>query len=443
MNITVEKKACAATINIEIPADKVTAERQSILKAYLNQAKIPGFRPGKAPLAMIEKRYNSEITEELTTRLIRQGCDTAIDQEKLNAINVQIDGEPSFNEAGSFSFTSSVALAPEFVLPTYKGLEIEEPSSEVTEEDIDNTIQDLRQRFADFKNVERTIEDGDFAIVDFTATTGGKPVAEAIGKSAGFLEGRENHWVKIEEDSFLPGFALQLKGLNIGDKKDVSVTIAEDFPISELRGKEVAFAVTVKEAKVQDLPEFNDEFAAKLLPGKNADELKNVIREQIQNDKEKASADAKVNQIIEKLTSAVDFDLPEFLVEAEAQQNAQQMAQRGMRQGMTQEMLAAQKQEILDTATEQARVNLKTNFILQEIAKEEKIQIQDQDVLGRIYQLAQQAGKAPKKYIKELQKAGAIQNVRHSVLIGKTIDFLVENAKVSSTSVTATEESNA
>lgn len=443
MNITVEKKACAATVNIEIPADKVTAERQSIVKAYINQAKIPGFRPGKAPLSMIEKRYNSEITEELTSRLIRQGCDTAIDQEKLNAINVEIQGEPTFNEAGSFSFTSSVTLAPEFALPTYKGLEIEEPTTEVTDEDIDNTIQDLRQRFADFKNVERTLEDGDFAVIDFTATTDGKPVAEALGKSAGFLEGRENHWVKIEEDSFLPGFALQLKGLNIGDQKEVTVTISEDFPISELRGSDVTFAVTVKEVKVQDLPELNDEFASKLLPGKDVAELKNVISEQIKNDKVRAAADAKVNQIIEKLTSAVDFDLPEALVEAEAQQNAQQMAQRGMRQGMTQEMLAAQKQDILDAANEQARTNLKTNFILQEIAKEEKIQIQDQDVLQRIYQLAQQAGKAPKKYIKELQKAGAIQNVRHSVLIGKTIDFLVENAKVSSTSKPATEESNA
>lgn len=436
MNITVEKKTCAATVNVEVPAEKVASERQNIVKAYIGQAKIPGFRPGKAPVKIIEKRFKNEITEELTNRLVQEGCQEAIKQKELKVLNVQAPQEPTFKADGAFTFETSVMLAPEFELPEfkYKGLKIEVPSTEVSDEDVDNSLTELQQRFADFKEVtDRAIEDGDFAVVDFTATLNGKPVADAIGKPAGLLEGREGHWVKIEEDSFLPNFGPQLKGLNIDDEKEVTVTLSEDFPISEVRGADVVFAVAVKGIKLQKLPELNDEFAGKLLPEKSIEDLKEVIKEQLGQEKTRAAEDAKVNQIVEQLVEVVDFDLPEELVAAETQGDIQSMAQRTMQQGMTQE-------ELEENATKQARTNLKTNFLLQEIAFKEEIKVEDQDVLQRIYQMAQQENKAPKKYIKELQKANAIQNVRNSVLISKTIDFLVEHAKV--TSATATEEKN-
>ena len=218
--------------------------------------------------------------------------------------------------------------------------------------------------------------------------------------------------------------------------KEVTVSIGEDFPISEVRGTDVVFAVTIKEIKVQELPELNDEFAGKLMPDKGIDDLKEVIKQQLNEEKNRAAEDAKVNQIVEQLNQAVDFDLPKELVAAETQGNIQGMAQRAMQQGMTQEMLESQKDELEQNAAAQARTNLKTNFLLQEIAFKEEIKVEDQDVLQRIYQMAQQENKAPKKYIKELQKANAIQNVRNSVLIGKTIDFLVEKAKVVGETVT-------
>ncbi|WP_018969697.1 trigger factor [Rubritalea marina] len=441
MNITVEKSSCAATLNVEVPADKVASERQNIVKSYVGQANIPGFRKGKAPVKVIEKRFENEIKEELTNRLVQEGCQEAIKQEELKVLNINAPEAAELNDDGTFTFNTSAILAPEFELPEYMGLEIEVPSSEVTDEDVDNSLTELQQRFADFKDVEdRGLEDEDFAVVDFTASIDGKPVAEAIGKPAGFLDGREGHWVKIEEDSFLPNFGPQLKDLKVGDEKEVTVTIGEDFPLSEVRGKDVSFAVTVKEIKLQELPELDDEFAGKLLPEKGIEELKEVIREQLQQEKQRAAEDAKVNQIVEQLNQAVDFDLPEELVAAETQGNIQSMAQRAMQQGMTPDVLESQKEELEESAAQQAKTNLKTNFLLQEIAFKEEIKAEDQDVLQRIYQMAQQENKAPKKYIKELQKANAIQNVRNSVLIGKTIDFLVENAKVSGTTENVTEE---
>ena len=441
MNITVEKNTCAATVNVVVPAEKVASERKTILKSYIGQANIPGFRKGKAPVTMIEKRYEKEIEGELANRLVQEGCDAAIKQEDLKVLNVQVPAAPTFKDDGAFTFETSITLAPEFELPEYKGLSIDVPSAEVTDEDVANSLTELQQRFADFTEIsDRGLEDDDFAVIDFTATLDGKPVAEAIGKPAGFLEGREGHWVKIEEDSFLPTFGPKLKGLNVGDEKEVTVSIGEDFPISDVRGTDVVFAVTIKEIKVQELPALDDEFAGKLMPDKGIDDLKEVIKQQLAEEKNRAAEDAKVNQIVEQLNQAVDFDLPEELVAAETQGNIQSMAQRAMQQGMTQEMLESQKDELEENAATQARTNLKTNFLLQEIAFKEEIKVEDQDVLQRIYQMAQQENKAPKKYIKELQKNNAIQNVRNSVLIGKTIDFLVENAKV--TGETVTEEKN-
>ncbi|GAA5496290.1 trigger factor [Rubritalea halochordaticola] len=433
MNITVEKNTCSATVNVEVPADKVASERESIVKAYSNQAKIKGFRPGKAPVSIVEKRYATEITEELTSRLVNEGCQEAIKSEDLKVLSVKNPQDIDFKEDGTLTFSTSVILAPEFELPEYKGIEIEGQSEEVTDEDIDKSLEDLRARFADFKDVEREVAEGDFAIINFSATTDGKPVAEAIGKPAGFLEGREGHWVKVEEDSFLTGFPLQLVGLKQDDKKDITITLNDEFPITELRGAEVTFDVTVTGVKEQELPELNDEFAGKLLPEKGLEELKEVITQQLEQEKKRNAADAKVNQIVEFLNEAVEFELPEELVQAETQGNANQMAQRGFQQGMTEEQINEQQDEIMEAAEKQARTNLKTNFILQEIAFKEEIKVEDQDVLQRIHQLAQQAQKPVKKYIKELQKANAIQNVRNSVLIGKTIDFLVDNAKVSGT----------
>ena len=444
MNITVEKKPeCMATVNVEVPADTVASKRENIVGNYAKQAKISGFRPGKVPKKVVEKRFAKQIQEELFSALINTGCEEAIKQEDLKVISVNVSEEPSLADSGELAFTADLILAPEFEIPNYEGLEIEAPSTEVTDEEVETSLAELQERFAEFNDLETELKEGDFAVVDFTATTDGKPVAEAIGKSAGFLEGREGHWTKIEDDSFMPGFGSGLKGLKVGDKKELTLTMNEEFPLSDVRGADIVFDVTVKEVKEQVLPELNDEFATKLMPDKGMDDLKEVIKEQLGGEKQKQAADSKVNQVVEQLNAAVEFELPAALVEQETQGNAINMIERGKQQGMTEEMIEEQQDEIQESASEQANLNLKTNFILQEIAVKEKIDVDEQEMIQRISQMAQQANTPVKKYIKELQKANAIQNVRNSVLIGKTIDFVVDKAIVTEVTATETTEKDA
>ncbi len=432
MNIIVEKQPnCLATLRVEVPSDTVKNERAKIVSGYAAQARIPGFRPGKAPKNVVEKKFQSAIAEELDDRLVRQAYDEALRKEALKVLNFGIPQNLLHNADGTLTFQATLTLAPEVALPQYKGITVKAPSTEAKDEEVETQLKGLQERFADYQNIEgRSAEGGDLAVIDFTSTLDGQPLEEALGKSAGYLAGREGFWIKLDENSFLPGFSAQVEGMSPGESKDIALTIPEDFPLSDLRGKEVVFHVAVKELKQAVLPELDDEFAAKVTGGKSLEELKTLAKGQIEAEKRRQIDDYKVNQIVEHFNSLVDFELPEDLLRHETQGQADALVERSVRSGMTQEELAAQQGEIFATAGEQARTNLKTNFILQEIARAEGISVSDQELVNHLAMIAQSRKENPRKFIKELQRTGRIPGIRNSMLVGKAIDFVLEHATV-------------
>ncbi|WP_338286720.1 trigger factor [Luteolibacter sp. LG18] len=436
MNIVVEKQPkCVATLRVEIPAEQVSGERERIVAGYTKQAKLPGFRPGKAPRKVIEKRYEKEISEELRDRLMQEGCDEALRKESLKVLDFGVPESTEFTADGGFSFSTRILLAPEITLPEYKGIPVKVPAVAVPDEELNKQLDGLRERFADFNTLEgRALQTGDFAVIDYTSTTEGKPLEEFLGKPAGYIGGREGFWVRINDDSFLPGFAAQLVGLNAGDSKEVTVTIPADFPLSDLREKEVVFAVTVKELKEAVLPELDDELAAKLAPGKTLEEIKTIIRDNMERERRRQIDDLKVNQIVEHFNTQVEFDVPEELLAQETQNQADAMVRQGIQSGLSQEEVEAQQTEIFANAGSQAKSNIKTNFILQEIARAENISVSDQELVNHLVAIANSRKQAPKKFIRDLQRSGRLPGVRNSMLVGKAIDFVVENAKVEETS---------
>lgn len=442
MNITVDKQPnCNASLLVEVPSDAVRTERNNIIKAYAAQAKIQGFRPGKAPRKVIEKRFGSSISSELEERLARQAFEKAMRDEELKVLDF---GPPSdFKETpdGSVTFRSELTLAPEIELPEYKGISITAPSMDVTPEEIGQNLESLRERMADYSDLDgRTATTGDLAVIDYTSTLDGTPLEEALGKPVGYLSGREGFWIKLDEQSFLPGFANELEGCAPGDEKKITVTIPEDFPVAELHGKDVEFDVKVKETKEVSLPEADDQFAAKVTGGKNLEELKSMIEQQLGVEKKRQSDDSKVNQIVEHFNGLVEFDLPEELLREETQSQADTLVQRGVQSGMSEEEIAAQEAEIFATAGMQARTNLKTNFILQEIAHAENIEVSDAEIVNHLARVAQSHKESPKKMIKQMQKEGRIPGIRNSLLVGKAIDFILEHANVEEASPTTEAE---
>lgn len=432
MNIVVEKQPkCTATLRVEIPAEEVKGQRDAILGKYARHAKVQGFRPGKAPATIVAKKFGKEISEELNEALASEAFEKAMKEENLKVLDFGAPSDLTPAADGSVSFTSTLMLAPEITLPEYKGIAVTVPPLAVPQEDLDAQVKALQERFADFKTIEdRPLTMGDFAVIDYTSTVGGKPTEEFLGKPAGHLSGREGYWVRLDEKAFLPGFAAGLAGLSAGESKDVTLTIPTDFPLEDLREKEITFAVTLKEGKEAILPEPTDEFAAKLAPGKTWDELVEIIRSNMEGERKRRIDDMKVNQIAAHLANAVQCDLPDDLVTRETQSQADGMVRRGIQAGMSNEEIESQQQEIFASAGQQAASNLRTNFILQEIAKAEKITVSNNELVNHLAAIAQSRKESPKKFIKDVQRSGRLASYQNSIAIGKAIDFLVEHATV-------------
>ena len=436
MNIVVEKQPkCIAVLNVEVPSADVAAKRASIASTYASQAKIAGFRPGKAPKNVIQKRFGKQITEELTDALFGEACDQALEKENLKVLDFGFPDKLNERPDGSIAFETKLILAPEFTLPEYKGIEVKAPPEEITDEELGAQLENLRERLAEFEDIsDRPLQNDDIAVVDFTTTVGGLPLTEVIGEKGSYLAKRENHWLPVKEGSFLPGYAEQLVGMSEGDKKDVTISLDDEFPFEELRGKEITLHTSLEGIKAAKLPELDEAFAEKLAPGKTLGEIKDIIRENMGREKAKQIGEFKVNQIVEHLNRSVDFDLPEEIVQRETQNQANQIVEEGSQKGASDEDMLSQQEQIFTVATQRAVTNLRTNFILQEIATAEKITVSDADLLAHISQIAQRRKEPIKKVIKDLQKKRQIQSIRNSMLIGQTIDFLLEQAKVTEVS---------
>lgn len=436
MNIVVEKQPkCLATLRVEIPADSVRSEREKIVNRYAGQAKVPGFRPGKAPRPIIEKRFEKQISEDLNEALINDAYDEALRKEALRVLDFGVPQDISTTPDGALSFVANLTLAPDFALPDYKNLVVKVPSVEVPDSEVDAQLAQLQQRFADFKDVEgRAAELEDLAVIDFTTTLDGKPLEEAVGKPVGFLGGREGHWVRLNDEIFLPGFANAMVGMNAGESREISLTLPEEFPLEVLRGKTVQVATSLKELKEILLPELNDELAEKLAPGKTMDEIREILKGNMRAERQRQLDDLKVQQIVDQLTTAADFELPENLVARETQNQVDKIVEQGVEQGVEDEEIENRQQEIFANAAGTAVHNLKSNFILQEIARVENLAVSDAELVNHLAAVAQSRKVSPKKFIKDLSRAGRLPSIRNSILVGKAIDFLVSNATVEESS---------
>jgi len=432
MNIVVEKQPkCVATLRVEIPAEKVQGQREKIVRTYASKARISGFRPGKAPRGVIEKRFEKEITEELNHKLVTEAYDEALKQEELKVLDFGFPEDLTTLPDGGITFFSKLTLAPEVQITEYKGIKVTVPPLAVPEEEVQAQLKSLQERFADFKDIEgRPGAMQDFAVIDYSSTVDGKPTEEVLGKPAGYLTGREDFWIRLDEKAFLPGFAAQLVGMNAGESREITVTLPADFPVEELQNREMVFATTLKEVKEAILPELNDELAARLAADKTIAEITEIIRENMQHERARKINDLKVNQIVAHFTSLIDFELPDDLINQETQSQADAMVRRGVESGMTEEEIASQQAEIFASAGHQAVNNLRTNFILQEIARVEKISVTDAELVNHLAQIALSRKVPLKKFIKDMQRDDRLPSIRSSIAIGKAIDFLVESAEV-------------
>ena len=422
---------CITALRVELPPDRVAAERKNILRDFQGQAKLPGYRPGKAPTNLVEARYKKEITEELQRKLVSAATREAIAEKKLRVLSVGGVEAVQMDKDNTLRFTAKVVTAPEFELPPYNALPVKVPPEEIVDADIDRAFSQLRHRLADFETIEgRGLEMEDFAVVDYAGRLGGKPVNEAAPEAPKELTGKENFWIKLGPETLLPGFSEALLGAQAGETRDFKLTVPEDFPLESLKGKELEYTVKVNELKRQTLPELDDAFAEKVAPGKNLAELRDLARTELTSERKGMIENAKRRQIISQLTAATEFDLPSDFVRGETRRIMNDIVKQNQERGVSDDEIKQNETDIVTNAAGAARERLKGAFILTRIAEKEGIQATREELDGHLNMLAARYQMTRDKLLRNLQERNALGQIEEEILLGKTLAFLAANATV-------------
>ncbi|HRQ91152.1 MAG TPA: trigger factor, partial [Bacteroidia bacterium] len=312
MNISVERlPECKARLSAEIPADTVSKTRREIVSTFASQAKVPGFRPGKIPAAVVEKRFADSIEGELKDRLARSAYAEARTKESLTILGISQVEREQFEIDGSYLLAVEVVTEPEVAIPDYKGIAVEVAKLDVTDEMIANYLDNTRKQQAKPADVDRASAPGDLAVVNYTATLDGAPLADQLEQEAGPLATGQDHWVDLPEEGaepreFIPGLAAAVVGMAAGETKTFDATYAEDFPVAAVAGKTVSYEVTVTQVKERELPALDDAFAA-TLGLESLEELKNRVRGQFEQQRERMRTQIIDNQILAALTKDTSF----------------------------------------------------------------------------------------------------------------------------------------
>ena len=435
MKVDVEKQpGSVSKLQIELPPEEVEKEWDAIAASFARFAKIPGYRPGKAPRTVIDKRFRKEIQDELTKKLVSKSYHEAVEQEQLRVASLTNIEDIQFGEDKSMRFRATVVTAPEFELPDYKKIPVQLPETKVSDAEVDAALERLRDQSADFVDVPgRGLQMGDFAVIDFEGSVDTKPISEIAPQASKNLQGGKKFWLHLATDNFLPKFCEQLVEQKAGETRLVIVEFPADFPIKELAGKKADYAVTLREIKEKVPPLLDDGFAAKLAPGKTLADLRQMIEHDIEHAKQHEVERTKESQILKYLHDHIQLELPPALLQNETRRALAELVQRNRERGVTDEMLKEKEKELIDGAAGVAAHRLKTNFILHRISEREKIQVTKEDVDLRIRQEAARYDISPEKMRKELQQKDALDDVAEQILLGKTLDFLKVNVSIEST----------
>lgn len=427
MNVTVERVENEATLKITAPAAEVNAGYKKAVKKIADQVNIPGFRKGKAPRAIIEMHYGKEAVKQEAFEIVaNKAYSEALDQEKLIPVSDPKVEESTFEEGKDMELTIKVTLKPEPELGEYKGLHVEKKEVEITDEQVDAQIKDMMGRDAKMVVAEEgaVIEKGDFAIIDFAGTVDGEPFSGGEGKG---------YPLEVGSNSFIPGFEDQLVGLSKGDSTDVEVTFPEDYFVKDLAGKEAIFKVNIQDVKRKELPELNDEYVASKTDFKTVEELRANYKERMQK---AAEANAKAeyeHELIDMAVANAKFSVPEIMIEDKISQMVEEMKMslesRKMSLDMYMQYTGLDMAKIRENQRPVAEENVKTDLVLDAIAKAEDIQVDMADVDAEIAAISAQHGASPEEVKKIIKGNGTMGLLLANILRRKAAHVVIDSAK--------------
>ncbi len=416
---------------VTFSADDIASEEKGILREFGRQARIPGFRPGKAPEHLLRKRFANEIREEMKRKILRSGYEKMEKETDFDPLNIVEIDDPDLDAEPPVSLKLVVDIKPAFDLPEYKGMALAKESTEVTDEEIDQAVEHAIGRHAEFNKVDRAAEKGDYVRCSYEGKIDGESIAEEV-KDRPMYGTQTGTWEEAGAEN-APGIseiADALVGMKEGDQKTVDASFAEDHDVEFLRGKTVAYDLEVLEVRERKLPELTEEFL-KTLGVDSEEQLREQTAESIQAQKEQASEGKMREEASRRLGELVDFPLPESLVSAETNQILTQYMGRQMQQGASEEDFEKNREALFASADEEARKKVKLDLILDEIAEAEKVEVTEEDMSNFLYSYSMQVRRSPEEIVKELQKdRGRIADIQRNIRRSKTVGQVVEQAEI-------------
>ncbi|MFV0465026.1 MAG: trigger factor [Lachnospiraceae bacterium] len=412
-----------ARMTIEVSEDKLEQAIQAAYMKQKNQISLPGFRKGKVPRKMIEKMYGTEIFfEEAANKLIQDNYGPAIDESGLDVVSRPEIDVTTIETGKPFVFTAEVAVKPEVTLGTYKGVTVTKIPVDVTDEEITDSLEKERTNNSRTITVEdRPVADGDTTVIDFEGFIDG--VAFEGGKG-------ENHSLEIGSHSFIDTFEDQLIGKNSGDELDVNVTFPENYQSADLAGKPAVFKVKINEIKAKELPELDDEFAQDVSEFDTLDEYKEDISKKLTEKKEADAKRIKEEEAIEAVIANAKMDVPEAMIDMQADNMVQEFAQRISQQGLTMEQYFQFTGMSVEKMKEQVRPDalkrIQSSLVLEQIANTEAIEVTDEEIDEELAKMAAQYGMEVDK-IKEIMGDAEKESMKKDLSIQKAVDLIMDN----------------
>ena len=427
MSVQVEKlEKNMAKLTVEVSAEDFKAAIKKAFNKNKNRFAIPGFRKGKAPQAMIEKMYGEGVFyEDAADEAINASYAEAMKESGLDIVSRPEVTIEKIGKDEPFVYSALVAVKPEVTLGQYKGVKVEKADASVSAEDVEAELKKVQEQNARLLTVEdRGVEDGDQTVIDFEGFVDGK----------GFEGGKaEDYPLTIGSHSFIDTFEEQLIGKKIGEECEVNVTFPTEYHAADLAGKPATFKVTVKEIKVKELPELNDEFASEVSEFDTLDEYKKDVEKKLAEKKEIEANSKNEDAVVAKVVENATMEIPDKMIDAQAENMVQDMARRMQSQGLSLDMYLKYTGMTVEQMKEQARPDaekrIRTRLVLEAVAKAENIQISDEKVDEEVAKMAE-AYKMEVEKLKSYMSESDVKQMKEDLAVQQAVDLLVAEAKL-------------
>ncbi|MGH9492000.1 MAG: trigger factor [Terriglobales bacterium] len=417
MSTTETKDACVRELEVEIPADVVARETESVVEKFRKAARLPGFRKGKVPATIIRQRFESEVKGEVVETLVPRYFQQQVKRQKLEPVSQPRISDLRLEAGEPLRFKASFEVLPEIELQGYDKLHADPEEVKVTDEEVEQAVEHLRQQQATFVAVDdRALDDGDFAQVSFRGTP-----KEGSGQPASV----EGILVEIGGENTVAEFSENLRGARAGEERSFDVHYPADFSDTRLAGKTISYTVNIQGVKQRTVPELNDDFAKELGEFQTLADLRARLRQQMESERKQHAEHVAKEKLVDQLVEAYDFPVPEALVERQIEVRLERglraLAMQGMR---ADDMKKMDLGKLREGQREGARKEVKVSLLLEKIAEKEKIEVSDQEIGEEIEALAKHTQQTADSVRARLTRDGALDRIRNRIRSDKTLDFL-------------------